>query len=127
MPPRPHQRYVARSGRVKNAYVREELLLPHLPGLHQLLTNPAMRARRRTRGGADVRSTVSLEQVIAYLREHEITLTWNPATATMQARATQTAKPVTVKASQLRLQSLDQEGREKNAESSDARESLRPG
>jgi hypothetical protein len=37
--------------------------------------------------------------VIAYLREREITLTWNPAAATVQVRVTQTAKTVTVKAS----------------------------
>jgi len=31
------------------------------------------------------------------MREHEITVTWNPAAATVQARATETAKTVTVK------------------------------
>jgi hypothetical protein len=36
--------------------------------------------------------------VIGYLREHEITLTWNPAAAALQARDTETAKTVTVKA-----------------------------
>ena len=61
--------------RAKNAYVREDKLLPHLPALHLLLTGPATRARRRTRAGADVRSTVSPGEVIGYLREHEITLT----------------------------------------------------
>ena len=38
-------------------------------------------------------------EVIGYLREHQITLTWNPASAALQARGTQTAKTVTVKAS----------------------------
>ena len=38
-------------------------------------------------------------EVIGYLREHEITLTWNPGAAALQARATGTAKTVTVKAS----------------------------
>ena len=37
--------------------------------------------------------------MIGYLREHEITLIWNPAAAALQARATGTAKTVTVKAS----------------------------
>jgi hypothetical protein len=37
--------------------------------------------------------------VIAYLRDHEITITWNPAAAALQARATETAKTVIVKAS----------------------------
>ncbi len=57
---------------------------------------PATRARRRTRAGAHVRSTVSPAEAIGYLREHDITLTWNPAAAALQARATQTAKTVTV-------------------------------
>jgi hypothetical protein len=56
-------------------------------------------AWRRTRAGTDVRSAVSPGEVIRNLREHEITLTWNPAAAALQARATQTAKTVTVKAS----------------------------
>jgi hypothetical protein len=81
----------------KNTYVREDTLLPHLPALHLLLTSPATRARRRTRGGSDVRAAVNLGEVIGYLREHEITLTWNPAAATVQAPATQTGKTVTVK------------------------------
>jgi hypothetical protein len=79
--------------------VREDRLLPHLSVLHLLLTTPAVRARRRTRAGADVRSTVSPAEVIGYLREHEITLTWNPAAVALHARATQTAKTVTVKTS----------------------------
>jgi site-specific DNA recombinase len=83
----------------KNTYIREDKLLPHLPALHLLLTTTAVCARRRTRAGSDVRSTVSPGEVIAYLREHEITLTWNPASAALQARGTQTAKTVTVKAS----------------------------
>jgi len=41
---------------------------------------------------------VSPGEVIGYLREHEITLTWNPASAALQARATQTAKAITVTA-----------------------------
>ena len=80
----------------KNTYIREDKLLPHLPALHLLLTSPATRARRRTRAGADVRSTVSPGEVIGYLRKHEIILTWNPAAATLQARVIQTAKTVTV-------------------------------
>jgi hypothetical protein len=79
--------------------VREDKLLPHLPALHLLLTSGAVRARRRRCAGADVRGTVSPGEVIRYLREHEITLTWNPAAAALQARAAETAKDVTVKAS----------------------------
>ncbi len=84
--------------RPKNTYIREDKLLPHLPALHLLLTSPAVRARRRTRAGADVKSTISPGEVIGYLREHEITLTWNPAAAALQTHATQTAKTVTVTA-----------------------------
>ncbi|MDQ2812925.1 MAG: recombinase family protein [Actinomycetota bacterium] len=81
----------------KNTYIREDKLLPHLPALHLLLTTPAVRARRRTRAGADVKSTVSPGEVIGHLRKHEITLTWNPAAAALQARATQIAKTITLK------------------------------
>ena len=82
--------------RPKNTYIREDKLLPRLPALHLLLTSPAVRARRRTRAGADVRSTVSPAEVIRYLRQHEIALTWDPAAASLQARATKTAETVTV-------------------------------
>ena len=81
----------------KNTYVREDKLLPHLPALHLLLTSPATRARRRTRGGSDVRAAVNPGEVIGYLREHEIALTWDPAATALQARATETAKTVTVR------------------------------
>jgi hypothetical protein len=83
--------------RPKNTYVREDKLLPLLPALHILLTSPSTRTRRRTRAGTDLRSNVSPGEVIAYLREHEITLTWNPAAAALQARDPQTAKTVTLK------------------------------
>jgi site-specific DNA recombinase len=83
--------------RPKNTYVREDKLLPHLPALHLLLTTPAVRARRRTRGGADLRPRVSPGQVIGYLREHGITLSWDPAAAALQARGPETAKTVTMK------------------------------
>jgi site-specific DNA recombinase len=85
--------------RPKNTYVREDKLLLHLSALHLLLTTPAVRARRRTRAGTDVTGAPSPGEVIAYLREHEITLTWNPASAALQARGPQTAKTVTVRAS----------------------------
>lgn len=61
--------------RPKNTYIREDKLLPHLPALHLRLTTPAVRARHRTRAGADVTGTASPGEVIGYLREHEVTLT----------------------------------------------------
>ena len=100
--------------RPKNTYTREDKLLPHLPALHLLLTTPAVRARRRTRAGADVTLASSPGEVIGYLREHEITLTWNPASAVLQARGTETAKTITVKQAKTRLRSPDQEGRERS-------------
>ena len=57
------------------------------------------RARRRTRAGADVTGAANPGEVIGYLREHEITLTWNPAADALQARVPETARTVTVKAS----------------------------
>jgi site-specific DNA recombinase len=83
--------------RPKNNYIREDKLLPHLPALQLLLTTPAVRARRRTRAG--VTGAASPGEVIVYMREHEITLTWNPAAATLQACGSQTAKTATVKTS----------------------------
>ena len=83
--------------RPKCTYVREDKLLPHLPTLHLLLTTSALRARRRTRAGTDVRSAVSPGEVIGYLRKREITLTWDPAAAALQASSAETAKTVTVK------------------------------
>jgi hypothetical protein len=53
-------------------------------------------ARRRTRGGTDVRTTASQGEVNGYLREPEIALTWDPAAATLHARAPETAKTITV-------------------------------
>jgi site-specific DNA recombinase len=86
--------------RPKNTYVREDKLLPYLPALHLLLASAqtGSRTRHRTRAGADVRGAVSLGEAIGYLREHEIPITWNPAAAALQARATETAKTVTVTA-----------------------------
>jgi hypothetical protein len=46
-----------------------------------------------------VTGTASPGEVIAYLREHRITLTWNPAAATAQARASESAKTVTANTS----------------------------
>jgi site-specific DNA recombinase len=87
--------------RPKNAYVREDRILPHLPALYLLLTGtrPAEGRRRRTRRGADVRHPVSDQEVTGYLREREITLTYDPAAGTLQAGTCETAKTVIRKAS----------------------------
>jgi site-specific DNA recombinase len=88
-------------GRPKNAYVREERILPRLPALHLLLTgtDPAGGHRRRTRRGVDVRRQCSAEDVIAFLREREITLTYDPAAGTLRAGTASAAQIVTMEAS----------------------------
>jgi site-specific DNA recombinase len=87
--------------RPKNAYIREDKILPHLPALHVLLTgtSPAAGRRRRTRRGADARQQASLEDVTGYLREQQITLTYDPAAGTLRARTSEAAQTITLKAS----------------------------
>ena len=87
--------------RAGNAYVREDRILPQLPALYLLLTGaePGARRRRRTRHGMDVPPPVSAGDVIGYLREHGITLTWDPAGGTLQTSATEPIKTATGKAS----------------------------
>jgi hypothetical protein len=87
-------------GQLKNAYIREDRILPHLPALHLQLTEPAGgQRRRRTRRGADVRYQASPEDVIGYLREHQITLTYDPASGTLHARTGEAAQTITLTAS----------------------------
>jgi hypothetical protein len=63
------------AGRPRNAYVREDAIVPHLPALHLLITGTAAgQRRRRTRGGAEVRPQVTAEDVTGYLREQLIVL-----------------------------------------------------
>jgi len=86
--------------RPKNAYVREDRILPYLPALHVLLTgtDPAERRRRRTRRRIDIRYQASAEDVIRYLREQQITLTYDPAASTLRAGTAKAATTVTLKA-----------------------------
>jgi hypothetical protein len=86
--------------RRKTAYVREDRIVPHLPALHLLLTAPSgePRRRRRTRRGIDVRHQAA-EEVIAYLREQQITLAYDPAQATLRADTGDAAQAITLKAS----------------------------
>jgi hypothetical protein len=74
--------------RPKNLYIREDRVLPHLPALYTLLTSatpPAERRRRRTRRGLDLLRLDSEQDVIGYLRARQITLTYDPMTATLRA------------------------------------------
>jgi site-specific DNA recombinase len=85
--------------RPKNAYVRETLIMPCLPALHLLLTEPVGgQRRRRTRRGTDVRYQTA-EDVTCYLREQKITLTYNPAAGTLQAGTGEATQTITLQAS----------------------------
>jgi hypothetical protein len=88
-------------GRAKNAYVREDRILPQMPALYLLLAgaqSPAGR-RRRTRHGADARPARSSEEAAGYLRQHQIILTWDQADGTPRAQTTRATKTITVTAS----------------------------
>jgi site-specific DNA recombinase len=81
-------------GRVKNAYIREDRILPHLPALHLQLTEPAApQRRRRTRRGLDTRHHVDPEDMIRYLRERQITLTYDPASGALRAGPPKPPRP----------------------------------
>jgi len=87
-------------GRLKNAYITEDRILPHLPALHLRHTEPAAgQRRRRTRRGLDVRCQVSPEDVIGYLREHQITLTYDPARGALNAGTVETTRTIALTAS----------------------------
>jgi hypothetical protein len=86
-------------GHAKNAYVREDKILAELPGLRLLLTGKQPARRRRTRRGTDVRPVAGPEDVIRYLREQELTLTYDPAAGALRAEAADGTTSVTLKAS----------------------------
>jgi site-specific DNA recombinase len=90
-------------GRLKNAYIREDRILPHLPALHVLLTGAgtgaAERRRRRTRSGADVRPQFTAEDVTGYLREQQIPLTYDQVAGTLHAGTGEAAQTITLQAS----------------------------
>ncbi len=94
MPPDPE--------RPKNAYIREDRLMPRLPGLYLQLAGAGSageRRRRRTRRGADVRCLASEQDMIRYLREHGITLIYDQAAGNLQAGTGEAAKTLIRKAS----------------------------
>jgi hypothetical protein len=85
-------------GRPKKAHVREDRILPYPPALHLLLTGPAGGTRRRrTRRGTDIRRQ-AVEDVIGYLRQQRITLTYDPATGVLRAGTGEAAQTITLKA-----------------------------
>jgi hypothetical protein len=83
--------------------VSEDKILTRLPALHSLLTRPrqpgagaAARGRRRTRAGTDINAPANTGDIISYLREHHVTLTWDQAAATLRAG---TPQAITIQAS----------------------------
>ncbi|MGD0936094.1 MAG: hypothetical protein ABR922_16170 [Streptosporangiaceae bacterium] len=85
--------------RPKNAYVREDLIVPHLPAFHLLLIRGAGgRRRRRIRRGIDVRCQAA-ENAISYLREQQISLIFDPASGTLHAGTGEAAQTIALTAS----------------------------
>jgi hypothetical protein len=83
--------------RVKNGYIREDPILPHLPVLHLQLTEPAIpQRRRRTRRGLDTRYQADPEDVIKYLRDRRIVLTYTPASGALSAGTGQATQTITL-------------------------------
>jgi hypothetical protein len=67
--------------------------VPHLPALHLLLTEPAGGPRRRrTRRGTDVWRQAA-EDVIGYLREQQMTLTYDPAAGSCEQEPARPHRP----------------------------------
>ncbi len=88
MPPRPHHRERARPRAAKEG--------PRSRAHHR---GSQGRGRRRTRRGIDVRYQATAEDVIAYLREQQVTLTYDPAARTLHAGTGNAATTITLKAS----------------------------
>jgi site-specific DNA recombinase len=84
--------------RPKNAYIREDRILAHLPALYLLLTGGRPARRRRTRRGADTRPQADAQDVIGYVRARGITLTYDPAAGTLQAGTREAIKTIIRKA-----------------------------
>jgi hypothetical protein len=83
--------------RLRNAYIREDRILPHLPALRLRLTEPAaLQRRRRTRRGIDTRHHADSEDVIRYLRERQITLTYDPASSALRAGTAEATQTITL-------------------------------
>jgi hypothetical protein len=64
-----------------------------------LITGTAPGRRRRTRAGADITPSVDAEGVLAYLREHQVALTYDPAAGALHAGTGETAQTITLTAS----------------------------
>jgi hypothetical protein len=78
---------------------REDGVLPHLPALRLLLAGADGSEGQRTRRGADARNHASPEDVIAGLRENNVTVTFDPAAGTLHADGAAEIQIVTRKGS----------------------------
>jgi DNA invertase Pin-like site-specific DNA recombinase len=96
-PARPHHRLGPAPEQQKNAYIREDRILPQLPALHLLQSGRQPDRRRRTRQGADARP-VGPEEVIRHLREQQVTLTYDPADGTLRVGTGGATQTITLKA-----------------------------
>ncbi len=84
--------------RPRNAYVREDLIVAHLPALHLLLTGTAGRQRRRrTRRGIDI-GYQAAGDAISYLRAQQIVLIFDPASGMLHAGTGEAAQTITLRA-----------------------------
>lgn len=83
-------------GRPKNAYLREDRALEHLPALQLLLAQaePATARRRRTRRGIDVRPAPDPQDAVRFFHENEVTLVYDQAVGTLSADRNETAKTI---------------------------------
>jgi hypothetical protein len=89
--------------RPKNAYIREDRILPHLRALHLLLTGTQPARRRRTRRGADIRQEASAQDVIGYLRARGITLTYERPQEPCRQAPARPSRPLSGKQANSRL------------------------
>jgi site-specific DNA recombinase len=72
--------------RPRNLYIREDRILPHLAALHILMTSTEPdRRRRRARRGTGISPPASAQDLISYLRDREIILTYDPQAGTLHA------------------------------------------
>ena len=79
--------------RPKNLYIREDRILPHLPALHIRLPGrgACCRAQKAPHPPGNRRQRrPATQKAISYLRSRQITLTYHPATGTLQADTTET-------------------------------------
>ncbi len=73
------------SGRLKNTYIREDQILPHLAAIAILLASPAGTPRHGNRGLAQVTGPDGTAALIDQLRTERIILTYDPQDQTLRA------------------------------------------